>query len=191
MWTCSTVRRNCRHLRRRRQNSHWRCSPDRRRRRRRCSMVRWTPNLRRPWRPEATMRSCGDSRWRPHWDSRRWRAFARLAWQWSGEIVQAVEQWSLCWWRLSRTCKLAACSTRRPVDKTAEVLATDCRLPRVLGFGVIAVAVVAVVVGGGGGEQLLKRDVVDGKTLDLNVRTKLKIIILAYQLFFKEMHHDV
>jgi len=74
------------------------------------------------------------------------------------------------------------------------VLASDCRLPRLLGFYVIAVAVVAVVVvvvvvvvvDGGGGEQLLKRDVVDGKTLDLNVRTKLKIIILAYQLFLKK-----
>jgi len=58
------------------------------------------------------------------------------------------------------------------VNKTAEVSATDCRLPRALGFGVIAAAaaVVVAVVVGDGGEQQLKRDDGDGKTLDLKIR---------------------
>lgn len=47
--------------------------------------------------------------------------------------------------------------------------AKDCRLPRVLGFGVIDAAA-AVVVVGDGGEQRLKRDDGDGKTLDLKIR---------------------
>lgn len=71
---------------------------------------------------------------------------------------------------------------RRLVDKTAEVSATDCRLPRVLGFGVIAAAAVAaVVVVGDGGEQRLKRDDGDGKTLDLKIRI---ITIIVENLLF-------